>query len=209
MSIHNNADLAAMEKESAGRLEMGVNRWVVASISVLYLVALFLPFVGDVPGWRLLTFTEPDGFLIAVTERLFTLLSFLCLAVFSLLMVVTQRTVFAMLAWMAGSVGVVMALLGLWLRQTSSTGVSTGEGFYIAIFALLAAIPALSIAWMRRTPEQKRIEELRRERTEFNPVAEVQTDAAQQAVRRSDGGEHIIDDRRKRAAERHGQAGER
>lgn len=206
---HTDSELAALEKRTADALDLGARRWVLAAAVAVYAVSLLLPFAGDAAGWQVLTFTEPAELPIAIGERAFALLSFLCLVVFTLPVVVVQRTAFAMLAWMTGCVALVMALLGLWLRQTGATGASTGVGMYLAIAALVVAVPILTGAWMRRTPEQQRLEEQRRAQTEFNPVAEVQTDAAQQAVRRTDGSAGIVDDRRQRARERHRQAGER
>lgn len=210
MSNPTQTELAQQEKHSADPLDLGWHRWLLVGAIVVYVVSLFLPFAGDTTGLQMLTFTEADGMSIAVTERLFTVLSFLCLVVFTLLTVILRRTSLALLAWMAGCVALVMALLGLWLRQTSSAaaaGVTSGAGIYVAILAVIVAIPVLSVAWMRRTPEQKRLEEQRREQTEFNPVADLQTDAATQAVRRTDGAGSIVDDRRQRAAQRHRQTG--
>lgn len=199
-------ELTALERQSANRLDLGAQRWALLALVVVYVLALFLPFAGDANGWQIVSFGEPEHIQTAVTERAFALLSFITLPILTTATVASQRTVFAMLAWMTGSVTLVAALLGLWLRQTGSAadaGVTTGGGMYLAIFCVLAAVPFLAAAWLRRDPEQQRLEALRRENTEFNPVAEVQTDAAQQAVRRTDGAEGIVDDRRQRAAERH------
>lgn len=199
----NRPDLAALEKQSADNIDLGVRRWVLAASIVLFIVALILPFAGDAAGWQMLTFTEPDDINVAVGERVFTVLSFVCLVVFTLLLVITQRTKFALFAWMAGCVSLVAALLGLWLRQTGTSGDTTGAGMYLAIACVIVAVPLLTAAWMHRDPRQQEMEALRREQTDFNPVAEVQADAGHQSVRHAENAETLIDDRRARAALRH------
>ncbi len=198
-----NPDLASLEKQRAGTVDLGTGRWVLAAAVAVYAVSLILPFAGDSAGWQMLTFTEPDSVDVAIGERVFVLLSFLCLAVFTLLLVIMRRTTFALFAWMAGCVSLVAALLGLWLRQTGSTGDSTGPGMYLAIACVIVAVPILTVAWMRRNPEQQQMEALRREQTDFNPVAEAQADAGRQSVRRAQDAGTLIDDRRARAAQRH------
>lgn len=197
------ADLAALEKQRAGTVDLGARRWVLAALVALYVLALLLPFAGDAAGWRMLTFTEPETVDVAIGERVFAVLSFVCLPVFTLLLVIMRRTSLALFAWMAGCVSLVAALLGLWLRQTGSTGDSTGAGMYLAIACVLVAVPFLTAAWTRRDPEQQKMEALRREQTDFNPVAEAQAAAGKQSVRRAEDAGKLIDDRRARAAERH------
>lgn len=196
-------NLAALEKQRAGTVDLGARRWVLAALVALYVLALLLPFAGDASGWRMLTFTEPETVDVAIGERVFVVLSFVCLPVFTLLLVIMRRTSLALFAWMAGCVSLVAALLGLWLRQTGSTGDSTGAGMYLAIACVLVAVPFLTTAWMRRDAEQQKMEALRREQTDFNPVAEAQAAAGQQSVRRAEDAGQLIDDRRARAAERH------
>lgn len=182
----------------------GIRQLLISLVGV-YLVTIAMPWIGDARGWEILFFAEPDSIQTTVTERGFALLGAVCI-VLTAITAATKRIVFSMLAWAFGSVALVAALLGLWLRQTGTAaqhGITTGIGFYLAIAVVLIAVPALLIAWTKRTPEQKAAEQLRRERTEFSPVAEVQTDAAKQAIRRTDGAQGIIDDRRARAAERH------
>lgn len=199
-------DLASLEKQRAGTVDLGGRRWLLAALIALYVLALTLPFAGDTAGWRVLTFTESDTFDVAIGERVFAVLSFVCLPVFTLLLVIMRRTVFALFAWMAGCVSLVAALLGLWLRQTGSTGAATGAGMYLAIACVLVAVPFLTAAWTRRDPEQQEMEALRREQTEFNPVAEAQAAAGHQSVRRAEDAGTLIDDRRARAAQRHRRA---
>lgn len=201
-------DLAALEKQRAGTVDLGARRWVLAALVALYVLALLLPFAGDASGWRMLTFTEPETVDVAIGERVFVVLSFVCLPVFTLLLVIMRRTSLALFAWMAGCVSLVAALLGLWLRQTGSTGDSTGAGMYLAIACVLVAVPFLTAAWTRRDPEQQKMEALRREQTDFNPVAEAQAAAGKQSVRRAENAGQLIDDRRARAAERHRRARE-
>lgn len=202
-------DLAALEKDRAGKLDLGARRWGLAAVVAVYVAALLLPFAGDVAGWRMLTFTEPGTVGVSIGERVFAILSFVCLPVFTLLMAVTQRTAFALFAWMAGCVSLVAALLGLWLRQTGDTGDATGAGMYLAVSCVVVAVPLLTAAWTRRDPEQQKMEALRRERTDFNPVAEAQEAAGHQSVRRAEDAGPLIDDRRARASERHRRAGDR
>lgn len=197
MLIDDPQSLAAQEKQVASRLDLGALRWVLVGAVVVYVATLFMPYAAGVPGWRVLTFTEPNDTPVALAERVFTVLSFASLAVCSVIAVAAKRTAAAMLAWMFGCVGLVMALLGTWMRQTGNAGGSTGIGMYVAIVCLVVAVPVLTAAWLRRDPEQARLAQLRRDTPEHNPVADAQARASRAQA-------EIVDDRRARARQRHG-----
>ncbi|GAB3085389.1 hypothetical protein [Corynebacterium aquatimens] len=204
---NHDATPADIEKEAAKTIDLGKTRQALLLVAIgVYLTSIAMPWVGDAKGWQVLFFTEAPEIRTAITERIFAILSFLCLPVFSGLLVATKRSIFSLLAWAVGSVTLVSALLGLWLRQTGEAaqqGITTNYGFYLAIATVIIAVPVLMSAWITRSPEQLRAEQLRRENSDFNPVAEVQTNAAHQAIRRTDGSTGIVDDRRARAAQRH------
>ena len=201
-----NDDTPTPEKHLATRLDLGWRAWVLAAVAAVYVVTLFMPYAAGIPGWQMLTFTEPADAHIALAERVFTLVSFASLVVFSVLALVLRHTSPAMLAWMTGGIGLGAALLGTWMRQTGTAGGSTGAVMYLAIVCLVIAVPVLTSAWLRRDPEQERYEQARRENPEANPVADVQSAATQahsHAGSAQDLPAHLIDDRRAQARERH------
>ncbi|KAA8740980.1 hypothetical protein CJ203_07075 [Corynebacterium tuscaniense] len=194
------------EKPLATRLDLGWRKWVLVAVIGVYVVTLFLPYAAGIPGWQVLSFTEPAEAHIALAERVFTLVSFASLVVFSVLALVLRHTSPAMVAWMTGCVSLAAALLGTWMRQTGTAGGSTGAGMYLAIVCLIVAVPILTSAWLRRDPEQTRYEELRRANPEANPVADVQTAATRAHTHADSTPEvpaHLVDDRRAQARERH------
>ncbi|MDK8797318.1 hypothetical protein QP994_05360 [Corynebacterium sp. MSK044] len=194
------------EKPLATRLDLGWRKWVLVAVIAVYVMTLFLPYAAGTPGWQVLSFTEPADTHIALAERVFTLVSFASLVVFSVLALALRHTSPAMVAWLTACIGLATALLGTWMRQTGTAGGSTGAGMYLAIVCLVVAVPILTSAWLRRDEEQTRYEETRRANPEANPVADVQS-AATQAHSHADSAQdvpaHLVDDRRAQARECH------
>ncbi|WP_083584073.1 hypothetical protein [Corynebacterium sp. NML130628] len=126
------------------KMELGPARWVLGAASIVWIIALFLPFVGDVAGWQVLTLGEGARNVdTKVTEYVFVWLGFLGVGVFTSIVVAARRFGVATVAWMISTVGLVSSLLAVWLRK-SSTGVaeqfSHGPAFYLEVVAVLVVV---------------------------------------------------------------------
>lgn len=205
MTKLNTETLARAEKEAASSVVMGAKRWVLAAAAALYLVAVFLPFVGDASLWQLLAATEAaKAAQTALTEYLFAWISFIGVAVLTTLAVLTQRFAVAVPAWMVTTVSLVFSVLGIWLRNSNSSGIGRGPGYYLAILAVVIVVFTIFPLILSRNEEQAAVAEQRREIQGKDEVA-----LAQRAATREQGNPLLIDDRRARAAERHRKDSER
>ncbi|OHF36613.1 hypothetical protein [Corynebacterium sp. HMSC074A01] len=205
MTKLNTETLARAEKEAASSVVMGAKRWVLAAAAALYLVAVFLPFVGDASLWQLLAATEAaKAAQTALTEYLFAWISFIGVAVLTTLAVLTQRFAVAVPAWMVTTVSLVFSVLGIWLRNSNSSGIGRGAGYYLAILAVVIVVFTIFPLILSRNEEQAAVAEQRREIQGKDEVA-----LAQRAATREQGNPLLIDDRRARAAERHRKDSER
>ena len=61
MTQPNTESLARAEKNAASTVDMGAKRWVLAAAVAIYLVALFLPFVGGASLWQVVADTAAAG----------------------------------------------------------------------------------------------------------------------------------------------------
>lgn len=113
--------LAREERAAASTVDLGATRWVLIAAVVVYLIALFLPFAGGVPGWQILTFTDAAAEVqTKLTEYVFTVMSFIGLAVLTTLVLATRRFPFAAAGWMFTTVSFLVSILAIWLRRTST-----------------------------------------------------------------------------------------
>ena len=187
------------------KMELGPARWVLGIASGVWLIALFLPFVGDVAAWQVLTVGEgARNADTKVTEDVFAWLGFLGVGVCTSLVVATRRFGLATVAWMISTVGLVSSLLAVWLRK-SSTGVaeqfSHGPAFYLEVVAVLVVVLTYIPLFVRKTtvdPEHAK-----------NQPSEIDKDIANAqltATRTRHAQETnplLIDDRRANAVRRH------
>ena len=205
MTKLNTETLARAEKEAASSVVMGTKRWVLAAAAALYLVAVFLPFAGGASLWQVLAATEAaKAAQTALTEYLFAWISFIGVAVLTTLAVLTQRFAVAVPAWMVTTVSLVFSVLGIWLRNSNSSGIGRGAGYYLAILAVVIVVFTIFPLILSRNEEQAAVAEQRREIQGKDEVA-----LAQRAATREQGNPLLIDDRRARAAERHRKDSER
>ncbi|SDL78183.1 hypothetical protein SAMN04488535_0762 [Corynebacterium mycetoides] len=197
--------LAREERAAASTVDLGATRWVLIAAVVVYLIALFLPFAGGVPGWQILTFTDAAAEVqTKLTEYVFTVMSFIGLAVLTTLVLATRRFPFAAAGWMFTTVSFLVSILAIWLRRTSTAydlGYHHGPGIYLAILAAGVAVFAYIPVVLRHTDRQAEITQRRLALDERDDVARAQAAATREAVTRENP--LLIDDRRARAAERH------
>ncbi|MHA2789172.1 Rv2732c family membrane protein [Corynebacterium sp. S7] len=196
--------LAAQERKIATTVSMGNTRWVLVGVIVVYVLSLFLPYMGGISGLEILIHSQgAQDAGIKITESAFVWLSFLGIAVFTTLLVITKRSTPYILAWSVTTVALIMALLALWLRQTSS-GAGSGIGIYLAILAVIVAEIAFITLVTKRNPEQEQVALARTQIDDTDEVGHVQLHASTNAAERfGDDNPLLIDDRRARASERH------
>ena len=127
MTQPNTESLARAEEKAASTVDMGVKRWVLAAAVAIYVVALFLPFVGGASLWQALAVTDAaKDAQTALTEYVFAWISLIGVGVLTTLAVVTQRFALAVPAWMVTTVSLVYSVLGIWLRNSNASGISRG-----------------------------------------------------------------------------------
>ncbi|WNI12410.1 hypothetical protein RIU96_09340 [Corynebacterium sp. Z-1] len=197
--------LAREERAAASRVDLVATRWALIAAVVLYVIALFLPFAGNVAGWQILTFTDAaDAVQAKLTEYAFTVLSFIGLVVLTSLVLATRRFPLAAAGWMFTTVSFLISILAIWLRRTSSAfdqGFYHGPGIYLAIVAVGIAVFAYIPVVLRRSETQSEIAERRGALEGRDEVALAQRAATRETASRENP--LLVDDRRARAAERH------
>lgn len=196
--------LSTQEKKLAKQVSLGTARWVLTGAVVVYIVALFLPFMGNVSGLDLLINSQSaQDAGSKITESVFVWTSFIGLAVSTTILVITKRSTPFILAWSFTTIGLIMALLALWLRQTTE-GTQSGIGIYLAILMVVIAEVTFIVVISKRDPKQAEIAEQLSQLDDTDEVGQVQRSASNNAVERmGDDNPLLVDDRRARAAERH------
>ncbi|WP_018297976.1 hypothetical protein [Corynebacterium lubricantis] len=196
--------LAAQERKIAKTVSMGSARWVLVGVIVVYILSLFLPYMGSVSGAEILINSQSaQDANIKITESVFVWLSFLGIAVMTTVLVITKRSTPFILAWALTTVALIMAVLALWLRQTTS-GAGSGIGIYLAIVTVIVAEITFISLVTKRDPQQEEIAQQRFQIDDTDEVGHVQLDASTNAAQRvGDDNPLLIDDRRARASERH------
>lgn len=199
-------ELARAEQRAGAKLADGTFRWVLLGCAAVYLVALFLPFAGGASGWNVLAATDAARSAeTKITEYAFTWVSFLGLGVVTTIAMLTRRYRVAVVGWLLTGVAMVLSVLAIWLRRSSTTweaGLHHGPGIYLAILCVIVAVFAYIPAITRRAAEQA---DIARERMALQGTDEVAL-AQRAAAERAHAAEQnplLIDDRRARAAQRH------
>ncbi|MCG7295301.1 hypothetical protein MHJ86_00255 [Corynebacterium afermentans] len=199
MTQPNTESLARAEKKAASTVDMGAKRWVLAAAIAIYLVALFVPFVGGVSLWQVLAVTDATkDAQTAITEYVFAWISLIGVGILTTLAVATQRFALAVPAWMVTTVSLVYSVLGIWLRNSNASGISRGPGYYLVVLAVVIVVFTLFPLILSRNEEQAAVAQKRAEAQGKDEVA-----LAQRAAAREQENPLLIDDRRARAAERH------
>jgi len=199
MTQPNTESLARAEKKAASTVDMGAKRWVLAAAVAIYLVALFLPFVGGASLWQVLAVTDAaKDAQTAITEYVFAWISLIGVGVLTTLAVATQRFALAVPAWMVTTVSLVYSVLGIWLRNSNASGISRGPGYYLVLLAVVIVVFTAFPLILSRNEEQAAVAQKRAEAQGKDEVA-----LAQRAAAREQENPLLIDDRRARAAERH------
>ncbi|CRH62793.1 Uncharacterised protein [Chlamydia trachomatis] len=201
------AALAKAEHRAGSRLAAGPVRWVLVGCALLYLAGVVLPFAGSAAGWQILGFTQAAHDAHAtIAEYVFTWASLIGLGVITPAAMLTRRYGLAALGWVITAISLVNALLSIWLRRSSAeavagTAIEHGPGMYVCIAAVLIAVFAYIPAILRRSDDQLELARQRARARGDDPVAQLQH-AATQRVHEQQSNPLLIDDRRRRAAEK-------
>ena len=109
----------------------------------------------------------------------------------------TRRATPGLIAWMLVTVSFFANLWGFWFRGSTADGASLG--MWVGMLATFLAFLAYSMVALRRSPEQRAAEEkVRASAGQLDEVGKIQSDIASPQPQ-----EMLVDDRRKKAAERH------
>lgn len=196
--------LAREEKKAARRMNLSGFRWMLITAVIIWVAYLILPHSGSTRGYEI-TFLLPSAREgnVQITEFIYAILIGLGLGVFSTLVLITERAVFGLIAWMLSTVGLFYSIFAIWLRQTGpgaaeNDGVSIGMLF--SVFGVALAVFAYCCVALRRDPEQRTIAEARSRNDNLDEVGRAQRELLD---REREQNPLLIDDRRQRAAERH------
>lgn len=188
-------------RDAAKSMQLGGSAIALAVALGLYVISLLLPHAAGLAAWQFLFRTSPAREAgITLPETIYMLLMLVGMGILTSLVLITRRAAFGLAAWMMVTVAFVSSVFVYWMRETSPYSVQFG--LYLGMASALIATVTYSLVALRRNPDQIAVEQRVREAgPQLDEVGIIQSSygsAAQQ-------GENplLIDDRRKRAAERH------
>lgn len=193
--------LARNEMLAAQRMHLGGARWALIASVLLFVVYLFLPHAGVARGWEVV-FHQPaaDAAQVAITERIFADLLGLGIGVFTVLLLLTQRATFGLVAWMMVTVAFFGSIFAFWLRGASEY--PAGVGMFVGVAAAGLATLAYSTVALRRSPEQRSVAQERAQAAgQLDRVGQLQSQTRDESTARQNI--ELVDDRRRQAARRH------
>lgn len=201
-------DLATLEKQAAGTISLKSGRGYLIVAWALFTIGLLLPHAGSLSGWQVLMWRNTiDGVHIGIVESVFVWLGTLGLVISGGLLLITKRTIFANITYLLTGMALLASLFGMWMRlqdKEIAGGPGLGVGFLLQVLAVVITTYALSVMILRRSDEQKAIAQQRAENEDLDEVGYVQRAAlVSQQQNTPETNPLLVDDRRKRAAERH------
>ena len=201
-------DLATLEKQAAGTISLKSGRGYLIVAWVLFTIGLLLPHAGSLSGWQVLMWHKTiDGIHIGIVESVFVWLGTLGLVISGGLLLITKRTIFANITYLLTGMALLASLFGMWMRlqdKETTGGPGLGLGFLLQVLAVIITTYALSVMILRRSDEQKAIAQQRAASEDLDEVGYAQRAAlVSQQQNTPETNPLLVDDRRKRAAERH------
>lgn len=199
--------LAQQERAAARTISLGRYRWVLLGVLVVFFAALFLPHSGDVRGIDLIARNEKATADTKIGEFVFVYFGTAAAVVLNAATLLTRRTAVANIQYLCAGVALLTSLFGLWMRMqdAENTGAAgIGPGLIIEALAVIVLVYAMSCFIFARSEEQKRIAHDRASTPSLDAVGKVQQE--HRMSRGMDSPETnplLVDDRRRRAAERH------
>ena len=177
------------------------NQVIPLIIAVVFYVAwLILPHSGGIHGFEIITFSSAARENMSIAEFVFAILSTLGVGLCTTVTLITRRTVFGLIGWMAVTVAFAYSLFMVWMRGTRADGAEIG--MWCGIISAGIATFAFSLVALRRSPEQLEAAQRAYEAAaKLDSVGQAQMDIRKDAA--PEENELLVDDRRARAAERH------
>ena len=201
-------DLAGLEKQAAKKVDMG-STWIsLIAVFVLFLITLILPFTGKANGFDILVMNDKAlEFGATPLERLFVILGLVSMVVVNLAVVASRSMLLTYINWVFAGITGTAAMFMIWMGQTRLRAEgSSGTEFGAALSGIVAIAFLLIMTGLifRRSEEQLDIEDARREAGLDDPVADAQREASVgRRFSRYEDSPLFVDDRRKKASERH------
>lgn len=191
-------EAAQTERRAAQTMDLGEQKLTLWISVAAYIVYLIVPYAGSAHGWQVLSFgTTDDGVKISLMETVSAWLALLGVGVLTTATLLTRRATCGLVAWMMVTVSLVVNLWGFWYR--GSTADAPAIGMWVGMLATFLAFWGFSRVALRRTPEQRAAaEKARASAGQLDKVGKIQSDIASPLPQ-----EMLVDDRRKKAAERH------
>ncbi len=206
-------DYAAAEKQAAKRIDLRHYRWFMLAALIAFALGLVLSHSGDVRGFDvLLNNDKAQQGEVRIAETIFVIFGTLAAVVLNAIVLITRRTAVANIQYLIGGIALLFSLFALWMRLQSKEvdGASgIGIGLVLEVAAIIVLIYAMSCVIFARSEEQRNAAALRAEHNELDSVG-----LAQQESMRSRGFDSaqsnplLVDDRRKRAAQKHQRSAE-
>ena len=192
-------DLATLEKQAAGTISLKSGRGYLIVAWALFTIGLLLPHAGSLSGWQVLMWHKTiDGIHIGIVESVFVWLGTLGLVISGGLLLIT---------YLLTGMALLASLFGMWMRlqdKETTGGPGLGLGFLLQVLAVIITTYALSVMILRRSDEQKAIAQQRAASEDLDEVGYAQRAAlVSQQQNTPETNPLLVDDRRKRAAERH------
>ena len=189
---------ATAERRAAQTMDLGGHKVTLSIAVVAYVLYLILPYAGPADGWEALTFgTTSSGVRISIMETVSAWLALLGVGVLTTATLLTRRATLGLIAWMMVTVSFFVNLWGFWYRGSTADGPAIG--MWVGMLATFLAFLGFSLVALRRSPEQRAAEEkVRASAGQLDEVGKFQSDIASPQPQ-----EMLVDDRRKKAAERY------
>ncbi|WKD59116.1 hypothetical protein [Corynebacterium caspium] len=201
--------LAKQEQQAARKILLKNSQIPLLLAVLLSWAMLGVDFISSTPAYTVLIFGEQESAnSIKSVEYIFVILGFIGAGILTPLVLLTRRTMLAIIAWMVSTLAAFFSLFALWLRLTrpdSEAANSVETGYILLIAAVIICAITYSLVTLRRSPEQLEL----REKRQAIAAEEVDSIAALQAEtltsrnqNRAETNPLLVDDRRKKALQR-------
>lgn len=143
------AQLSRTERDLLRRIDPGARALVIATVTLVLIVCLILPWIGPASGWQILTNQADPALDISILPHLFSINSTIAGVLLSSLALATRRWAVAWVAAMACAVVSIEGVIAIWSRQTvAQAGPSIGLVLAeVSVFTL--AVVWLRVVWSR------------------------------------------------------------
>lgn len=142
--------ISQAEREALRRIDPGARALAIVATMLVLVASSLLPWIGGVPGWKVLAGQADPALEVGLLPRLFAFNAIIAGVVLGALTLATRRWALAFLTAFASGIVSFEGLVSIWSRQTASEG-APALGLIIAVICMLALVfQWVSIAWSRR-----------------------------------------------------------